>query len=276
MNHRASQPRVIRLVTGLLSILFAVFYGYSGIAAEIRPADVPPPSGPALNVPLPDPYWPANDEFPGQGKPQRTNGFRNNNYVRRHLFAERRALDQNALVFVGDSITQRWKTLEEDFASLGVKIANRGVDGDTTVNLLYRLEDDVLILHPRALVILIGTNDLKVGNNPADAVANIQEIVTRIRQRYPDIPIALCRVLPRGPENNFPEKVRQLNSLLDEMAASARHVTLCDTYGVFAQPDGSSLPEDFKDRLHLNAVGYAKFHAVLAPVLAGWKLSGVQ
>src|SRR5687768_6520843 len=98
-----------------------------------------------------DPFWPADGVFPVPGRTS-SSGFRAKNVERRTLFAERRAQDQDAIVFVGDSITEGWRTLEKDFAELGVKVANRGIGGDTTPNLIHRLDDDVLSLHPRALV----------------------------------------------------------------------------------------------------------------------------
>lgn len=220
-----------------------------------------------------DPFWPANGVFPVPGQTSSWTGFRAKNFARRTLFAAHQAEDQNGIVFVGDSITEGWGTLKQDFADLGVKVVNRGIGGDTTPNLIYRLQDDVLSLHPRALVILIGTNDLGQHTPPAQIAANLRELHQRIRAAYPQIPIAWCLVMPRKGDDTYPERIHDLNTRIRALVASDPLITLCDTYTPLAQPDGSSIPADFvPDRLHLNAHGYAVWRAALHPILAGWKL----
>ena len=231
------------------------------------------PSAPAAS-PAVDRFWPADGVFPVPGKTSSWSGFRAKNVERRTLFAEHHDEDQDAIVFVGDSITEGWHTLKHDFADLGVKVVNRGIGGDTTPNLVYRLQDDVLSLHPRALVILIGTNDLGEHTSPAVIAGNLRVLHERIRAAYPDIPIAWCLVMPRRENDTYPERIHDLNDRIRELVKSDPHITLCDTFTPLAQPDGSSIPDDFvPDRLHLNAKGYAVWHSVVEPVLSGWNLS---
>jgi lysophospholipase L1-like esterase len=236
----------------------------------------PQPTAPApvaVAATTPDPFWPASGTFDAKGKTSSWSGFRAKNDERRTLFAQHRADDRNALVFVGDSITEGWHTLTADFAGLNVKVVNRGIGGDTTPNLLYRLDDDVLSLHPRALVILIGTNDLGEHTSPADITDNLRRLHRRIRARYPTIPIAWCLVMPRRGDDTYPERIGQLNGLIRHLVASDPLVTVCDTFTPLALADGSSNPEDFvPDRLHLNAQGYEVWKQTITPILAGWKL----
>ena len=228
---------------------------------------------PSDPTPVTDPFWPDGGVFEGKGHTSSWPGFRAKNVERRTLFAQHRAEDQGAIVFVGDSITEGWHTLAQDFADLPVKVANRGIGGDTTPNLLYRLSDDVLSLHPRALVLLIGTNDLGEHTAPADIAANLKEIHRRIRQAYPAIPMAWCLVMPRRGDDTYPARIHELNALIAQLAATDPRVTLCDTFAPLAQPDGTSRPEDFNpDRLHLNPAGYAVWRAAVHPIVAGWDL----
>lgn len=234
-----------------------------------QPAAAPAPA--AATEPA-DPFWPADGIFPVPGKTSSWSGFRAKNVERRTLFAERRAQDQNAIVFVGDSITEGWRSLESDFADLGVKVANRGIGGDTTPNLVHRLQPDVLALNPRAVVLLIGTNDLGENTPPAQIASNIRELHTRIRAAHPTIPMAFCLVMPRRGES-YLERIRDLNTRLVELAKTDPHATVCDTFTALALPDGSPKPELFNpDRLHLNASGYAAWRAALHPIVASWKL----
>jgi lysophospholipase L1-like esterase len=257
----------MRVLTLALSLLFA------GCQIASPPATVAPAPQPVSAV-ASDRFWPADGKFPVPGRTSSWSGFRELNAQRRALFAERRELDRNAIVFVGDSITQGWNTLEQDFAGLGVKVANRGIGGDTTPNLVYRLQDDVLALRPRGLVILIGTNDLAADTSPVQIAANLRVMLERIRASDPTMPIVWCLVMPRGADEDFPTRIRDLNARIVALARSDPHSTLCDTFTPLARPDGTSKPEDFNpDRLHLNAKGYAIWHEVLAPILAEWSRS---
>src|SRR5687767_6650 len=75
---------------------------------------------------------PASDEgFPGAGPIRRYDWFRKLWSERRARWAARAEKDRNAVVLLGDSITQGWG---EDFSAWfpGLKIANRGISGDTS------------------------------------------------------------------------------------------------------------------------------------------------
>ncbi len=64
------------------------------------------------------------------------------------------------------------------------------------------------------------------------------------------------------------EQIRKLNQLLAEVARGNEHVTVLDTYTLFANAEGEAKPEEFPDLLHPNEAGYAKWRAALWPVLA--------
>jgi lysophospholipase L1-like esterase len=236
-------------------------------------APKPAPIAPATPTAQADPFWPADGVFEAKGRTSSWKDFPAHNAQRRTLFAQHRAEDQDGIVFVGDSITEGWHTLKSDFAELPVKVVNRGIGGDTTPNLLYRLQADVLDLHPRALVLMIGTNDLGEHTSPADIADNLRVFHQRVRAAYPRIPIAWCLVMPRKGDDTYPERIHELNTLIRKIAAEDHLVTVCDTFTPLALPDGSSKPEDFNpDRLHLNAAGYAVWRSVMQPVLADWNL----
>src|SRR5712671_5615183 len=129
-----------------------------------------------------DPHFqiPASDDgLPGAGPIRRYDWFRSLWSQRRSAWHQRAQQDQKAVVFLGDSITQGWG---DDMGGSfpGVKLANRGISGDTTRGVLIRLQDDVLALHPSAIVLLIGTNDLEEGADPETIAANLQLILARL------------------------------------------------------------------------------------------------
>ena len=115
---------------------------------------------------------PATDEgLPGSGPIRRYDWFKNLWQKKRSGWAKDVEKDQNALVFLGDSITQGWGP-EMGNAFPGVKVANRGISGDTTRGMLIRLQEDVLSLNPEGVVMLMGTNDLEERAEPKTIADN--------------------------------------------------------------------------------------------------------
>ena len=79
--------------------------------------------------------------------------------------------------------------------------------------------------------------------------------------------------MPRKGDDTYPERIRELNARIYEIAAGDHRITVCDTFALMALPDGSSKPENFvPDRLHLNPTGYAVWKSALYPIVSGWNL----
>ncbi|MGV3485040.1 MAG: GDSL-type esterase/lipase family protein [Planctomycetaceae bacterium] len=194
-------------------------------------------------------------------------------YVKRWLesrtrWAEQAAQDKHAVVFLGDSITQGWGDhFQGKFA--GMKLANRGIGGDTTRGMLIRLQEDVLDLEPSAIVMLMGTNDIETGVAPEAIGRNFQKILAAIKARNPSVPIVLCRMFPSSSKMRRPaETIRHVNLLFDAAVRGDSQVTVVDTWTLFADANGDADPTWFRDLLHLNAEGYARWAAALRPVFA--------
>ncbi len=210
-----------------------------------------------------------NDGLPGTGPIRRYDWFRKLWHERRTAWATRVQQDQGAIVFLGDSITQGWHDdLDGMFPEL--KTANRGISGDTTRGVLIRLQDDVLALHPRAVVLLIGTNDLdEAGGNPWEVASNIRLIVDRLREHNAAMPVVICQVMPSSHRKNRPANlIRRINQLILELTADQPQVTVVDTWKLFAAPDNDAPADLFPDLLHPNNAGYAKWAAALRPLFA--------
>jgi lysophospholipase L1-like esterase len=259
-------PRRLRLraIAGWAAvILVAGGAGFATAQVAETNAVAPTPGSPASFE------FPGKDLLPGKGPINAWKGFPRLWAERRSEFWQRREVDKGAVVFLGDSITQGWGTLAADFPEL--KVANRGIGGDVTRGVLYRLKEDVIDLEPRAVVLLIGINDLGNGGDPTNTAENIQMILSRLEQSNARMPIVVCKVMPS--KKDLSPKIRHLNSLIDEMVRSDSHVIPCDTWSLFASEDGSCYKGEFPDLLHPNGVGYAKWAATLRPVVAGLKLA---
>ncbi|MCB9937481.1 MAG: DUF1080 domain-containing protein [Planctomycetaceae bacterium] len=212
---------------------------------------------------------PASEEgLPGEGELRRYDGYVKNWARLRSQWSQQVAQDQNAVVFLGDSITQGWgPEFRGQFA--GMKLANRGIGGDTTRGMLIRLQQDVLSLNPKAVVLLMGTNDLEIGLEPELISRNFAKVIQALKSHNSDMPIVVCQVFPSSAEKKRPaDKIKRLNELYSAAVKGDSQITVVDTWTLFATAEGDALPQYFPDLLHLNADGYAKWASALRPIFA--------
>ena len=168
------------------------------------------PAAPQAAAPAQDPFAiPATDDgLPGAGPIRRYDWFQKLWRERRAQWAKEREQDKGAVVFLGDSITQGWGD-DLGAAFPGVKVANRGISGDTTRGVLIRLQEDVLALDPAAVVLLIGTNDLEEGATPEMIAGNLKLILAALEKHDPRMPIVLCQVFPELGDQEAPGRQDQ-------------------------------------------------------------------
>jgi lysophospholipase L1-like esterase len=216
--------------------------------------------------------FPPDAQFPGEGPIRNLDWFKDLWTQRRSQWWTNRQADKGSVVFVGDSIIHKWDSLAVDFPKF--KLANRGITGDVTRSVLYRLKVDVLDLNPSAVVLLIGTNDLEEGCDPAVIAKNIKEILDACLAHNPNMPVIVCKVMPSSASRKRPAvKVHKINTLVDDMIVrSGPPLMRCDTYSIFANEQGDAKTEEFPDLLHPNASGYAKLAAALHPIFAALRL----
>jgi lysophospholipase L1-like esterase len=220
------------------------------------------PYEPQIQIPASD------DGLPGAGPIRRYDWFRDLWHKRRMAWAQRKEIDRHALVFLGDSITQGWgDDMGNSFP--GVKVANRGISGDTTRGMLVRLEEDVISLDPIGVVLLLGTNDLEEGTEPETIAGNLKLIVAALKKHDPSMPIILCQVFPSSATKKRPaDKIKKINELYLAAVKGDPQVTLVETWQLFADPQGDAKADEFPDLLHPNKGGYLKWAAALRPILA--------
>jgi lysophospholipase L1-like esterase len=178
---------------------------------------------------------------------------------------------QARVVFLGDSITEGWR-LNEYFT--GSDFVNRGIEGQTTAQMLGRFLQDVVALRPRAVLIFGGTNDIGYGI----AQGAIEDNLTMMGDlaRAHGIKPLFASVLPAGdyhkdadPEYEMtrthpPAAIRQLNRWLQEYCRK-ENFSYVDYYAAMADKTGQ-MPADLSDDgLHPNAKGYR----VMSPVTLG-------
>lgn len=171
--------------------------------------------------------------------------------------------DENRVVFFGDSITENWK-LAEYFP--GRSFINRGIQGQTTSQMLLRFRADVIELKPRVVVILAGTNDL-AEKMPLESIeANIASMAEPARAA--GIRVVIASVLPvrdirtlsgrETPNTTLrpPGQIAALNDRLKKYSGEKGFVYL-DYFTAVADENGMLRPELSADGLHPNPNGYA-------------------
>lgn len=211
---------------------------------------------------------PVSEEgLPGEGALRRYEAYVKKWTDMRPKWAEQVEQNQGTVVFLGDSITQGWGDFKGRFS--GMKLANRGIGGDTTRGMLIRLQQDVLALNPSAIVMLLGTNDIEVGIEAEAIGRNFEKIIAAIKQDNPKTPIVLCRMFPSSASKNRPKQtIQRVNVLYEATVKGDPQITVIDTWTLFAAESGDADPQWFRDLLHLNAAGYDRWAAALHPIFA--------
>ena len=178
------------------------------------------------------------------------------------------AAGENRVVFMGDSLTDYWK-LADYFPAK--PYLNRGIDGQTTSQMLVRFRQDVIELDPRVLVVLAGTNDVAGVTGPTrneDIEANFASMAELARLHH--IRVIFSSLLP---VNNYTEDAKEsfalrpherilaLNRWLQDYCAKNKLVYL-DYFSALVDDKGM-LKRDLSDEgLHPNSAGYK----IMAPL----------
>lgn len=170
---------------------------------------------------------------------------------------------EQRVVFYGDSITDGWAHSDGSVFFPGKPYVNRGISGQTTPQMLVRFRQDVIDLHPAAVVILAGTNDI-AGNTGVSTLTMIENNLRGMTElaEANHIKVILASVLP---VSDYPwrrglqpaDKVRALNAWLKQYAAASEAVYL-DYYSALVNAQGGLDPDLASDGVHPTPAGYAR------------------
>jgi lysophospholipase L1-like esterase len=174
--------------------------------------------------------------------------------------------DKGRVVFIGDAITEPWD-LAHYFP--GKPYVNRGIPGQTTPQMLVRFYPDVINLHPAAVVILGGINDI-AGNTGPETAELIENNIRAMSQLAGanGIKVILGLILPvsdytahRQTEKHPLADIVKLNTWLRSYAAEV-HAEVADYYSAVVDDKGMLKEGYSEDGAHANDQSYAR----MAPV----------
>lgn len=179
--------------------------------------------------------------------------FRDSNEILKLQF------DENRVVFIGDSIIAGWKhhTLFQENAHY----INRGINGQTTAQILRRFQADVIALQPKCVLILVGTNDIAENNGPItmeEIQSNFQSMLAIAEEQQ--LKVIFGSVLPASQYYwnksiiQPLEKIIVLNQYLNSLANNS-NVFYIDFYSDLL--DNSAMNINYStDGIHPNLDGY--------------------
>lgn len=170
---------------------------------------------------------------------------------------------EQRVVFLGASITDFWGRKYGEFFP-GKPYVNRGISGQVTSQMLVRFQQDVVHLHPAAVIIAdAGANNIAGNAGPATLEMfqnDIQSMVAIARANH--IRVILASLLPASrfpwkPEAKPAAEIRQWNDWLKQYAKQQRIVYL-DYYSALVDSEGGMKSDlAFDAAVHPNSAGYA-------------------
>ncbi len=181
--------------------------------------------------------------------------------------------------FEGDSITRRWGATDYPrFLAQwkrqfhGRNAANFGWGGDTTQNILWRLQNGELSgVSPKVIVLQAGTNNLPSTGSAGKAkvdevVTGLKAIIGVFQQQAPQATIVLTGVFPRSQNMSLKETIDQINTQLSKLDDGKR-IRFLNINDKIADTEGKLLAGMSSDGLHLEAKGYDVWAEALQPIL---------
>jgi len=186
------------------------------------------------------------------------NILENKTYIERMAYFKANPLKQGQVVFLGNSLTQAGKWSEYFPAQ---KPANRGISGDNTLGMLYRL-NEIINAQPVKLFLLAGVNDISLNRSNEKIMTGIRSIIYQVKSGSPGTKIYIQSLLPI---KNYPirykrmlnkeKQIEELNQELQKLCAQ-EGITFINIYPAFLGDKNLLDAKYTTDGLHLNEDGY--------------------
>ena len=180
---------------------------------------------------------------------------------------------QPSVVFIGDSIFEIWMWRRADLFNSNDYLC-RGIGAQTSPQMLARFRQDVIELHPRVVVMCIGTNDIAENTGTYDehyTLGNIRSCAELARAN--GIKVILCSVLPAAvfgwnrAVTDVPAKIDSLNAKIAAYAAE-QGFGYADFNTQLRDENGALQKRyDFEDGVHPNVEAYQVMESIVDPVI---------
>ncbi|WP_430972801.1 GDSL-type esterase/lipase family protein [Sunxiuqinia rutila] len=192
--------------------------------------------------------------------------FQSTYYEQRRTLFEKLPNTKNEIIFMGNSITDggEWSELFQN-----KRIKNRGISGDVTEGVLFRLSE-VTESKPAKVFVLIGINDLARGLSKEAVFSNICKIAEQIQSDSPKTRVYIQSLLPVNPEfEKFSGHCSKTNEILwiNQRLKGWCTKTSCSFIDLFSEFKSDSNdymnPIYTNDGLHLKGEGYQLWSEII-------------
>jgi lysophospholipase L1-like esterase len=167
---------------------------------------------------------------------------------------------KDRVVFMGNSITDGWINISPVFFESN-HFVDRGISGQTSPQMLLRFRADVIALHPKAVIIECGTNDI-AGNTGPSTLAMAEDNIVSMAElaKANKIKVIIGSVLPANkfgwkPELQPADSIIALNVWLKGYATRNRFAYI-DYYSSLVDEQKGMKAAYSGDGVHPNKEGY--------------------
>lgn len=160
-------------------------------------------------------------------------------------------------IFYGSSSIRLWDSLYEDFEPY--QPINLGFGGSTLAACTWFFDRIVApVKHPSKIILYAGDNDLGDGRAPQEVLLFYKEFVSKLRNRFPDIPCYYISVKPSISRMDIIHQIQFTNKLIkDEIESRNANEYFVNVYDSMVDGAGKPLYRIYEqDGLHLNKQGY--------------------
>lgn len=173
---------------------------------------------------------------------------------------------KETVVFTGSSSVRMWTDIQEYYPE--VNAINTGFGGSEFSDLIHYREELIFSLNPDKIFIYEGDNDVNSGKEPMEIAKDAEELITLIRDEYPEIPIFLISPKPSIARWELKAEYEKTNELLKSLAMSKEDVEFIDVWNPMLNEDGEPFDDIFiEDNLHMNEKGYKIWGEVIGNYL---------
>ena len=164
------------------------------------------------------------------------------------------------IVMIGDSITHygNWQDIFPN-----VKIANRGIGGDSTFHIMRRI-DSILSVNPTKAFLMVGLNDFGMNRSVTDVFKDYINIVEILTEKKINVYIQSTIECRKSVCGIKVEQIRGLNKKL-RAYASTKQLTYIDLNQEITNDNEGLLSNYTYDGIHLRSNAYVKWAELIAP-----------
>ena len=205
------------------------------------------------------------------GKAKTSDWANLNKYENENSNLEAPNSDEKRITFFGDSITEGWKTIHPDFF-VDKAYINRGINGQTTSQMLLRFRPDVIELQPQIVLILAGTNDIAGNTGPTTLKTILGNLISMCElAKANHIKAVLCSILPSydypwRTNMNPADKIEALNAMILKYA-KANNIAYVDYYSAMADERKGLKTSYSEDGVHPNKEGYLLMEPIVEAII---------